>query len=157
MTVATETVDTVIVAVPVFPSLVAVIVAVPAPVAVTTPVEDTVATAVALVVQVIARPVSSAPLASKVFAANGVVWPIVSAALGGDTVTDATGAPVTLTVAVPLFPSLDAVIVAAPTFTSVAIAIAQDSQINTQHSPSTARSPEQSLRPLSDLAHPGLA
>ena len=31
----------------------------------------------------------------------------MSEALGGDTVTDATGAPVTVIAAVPLFPSLD--------------------------------------------------
>ena len=49
-------------AVPDLPSLVAVIVAVPAPTAVTVPVDDTVATALLLVVQTTVRPVRTAPL-----------------------------------------------------------------------------------------------
>jgi hypothetical protein len=49
-------------AVPDLPSLVAVIVAVPPPTAVTVPVDDTVATALLLVVQTMVRPVRTAPL-----------------------------------------------------------------------------------------------
>ena len=55
---------TVIAALPVFPSLVAVIVALPALLAVTTPVVLTVATAGALDAQTMPRPVSWFPLAS---------------------------------------------------------------------------------------------
>jgi len=50
---------------PLCPSLVAVIVALPTPCAVTNPVLFTVATAVLFVVQVIRRPVSGFPLASR--------------------------------------------------------------------------------------------
>jgi hypothetical protein len=69
VTVATGTGITVIVAVPDWPSLVAVIVTgLPTATPVTTPVALTVATAALLVVQVIVRPVSVLPLASFVVA-----------------------------------------------------------------------------------------
>ena len=61
------------VAVPDFPSLAAVIVAVPAATPVTTPVADTVAIAPLLVVHVTTRPVNTLPLASLVVAASVVV------------------------------------------------------------------------------------
>jgi len=64
VTVATGIGVTVIVDVPVLPSLVAVIVAVPTATAVTTPLDETVATPGVLVDQVIARPVSVFPDAS---------------------------------------------------------------------------------------------
>jgi hypothetical protein len=64
---------TVIVDVPDLPSLVAVIVAVPPPTAVTVPLDDTVATAPLLVVQTTVRPVSTAPLWSFSTTASGVV------------------------------------------------------------------------------------
>jgi hypothetical protein len=114
VTVATGTAVTVIVAVPVLPSLVAVIVAVPVPTAVTTPVCATVATLALLVDQAMGRPVSTVPFPSRVSAESVVVWPTVRLAVGGVTVTVATGAGVTVTVAVPLLPSLDAVIVTVP-------------------------------------------
>jgi hypothetical protein len=58
----------VIVAVPVFPSLVAVIVADPGDTPVTDPLEFTVAIPVALLLQVMVRPVSTFPAGSRVVA-----------------------------------------------------------------------------------------
>jgi len=103
---------TVTVAVPLFPSLVAVIVAVPAATPVTTPLADTVATVVALELHVTVRPVSTLPFASFVVALNGCVAPAAIVAVAGLTATVATGTPVTVIAAVPLFPSLVAVMVA---------------------------------------------
>ena len=106
---------TVTVAVPVLPSLVAVIVALPGATPVTTPVEgETVAIFVALELHVTVRPVSTFPAASLIVAVYVVVWPTGTLAVDGVTVTVATGTSVTVTVAVPLFPSLVAVIVAVP-------------------------------------------
>jgi len=101
-------------AVPDFPSLVAVIVAVPNVTPVTTPALVTVATAVLLDVHVTTRPVSTVPLASFSVAASAPVCPITIELVAGATVTVATGAGVTVTVEVPDFPSLVAVIVAVP-------------------------------------------
>src|SRR5216117_2048406 len=82
---------TVIVAAPLFPSLVAVIVAEPAVTPVTSPVPDTVATAKGLPAHVTARPASGLPAASFVAAANCTVAPAASVATAGVTATDATG------------------------------------------------------------------
>jgi len=101
-------------AVPDFPSLVAVIVAVPKATPVTTPPLVTVATAVLLDVHVTTRPVSTVPLASFSVAASAPVCPMTIELVAGATVTVATGAGVTVTVEVPDFPSLVAVIVAVP-------------------------------------------
>src|SRR5439155_1201366 len=117
---ATGTVLTVIAAVPLCPSLVAVIVAAPAATPVTTPLALTVATAVLQLAQLIVRPDSELPLASFGAAASCIVWPTCTVAVAGLTVTDATGTVVTVIAAVPLFPSLVAVSVAAPTATPVA-------------------------------------
>src|SRR5438034_883573 len=112
-------------AVPLFPSLVAVIVAVPAADPVTSPLALTVATPAALVPHAIVRPVSTFPLASFRLAVSCTVAPTGTLADAGLTTTDATGAgggggsDVTVTVAVPLFPSLVAVTVAAPAATAV--------------------------------------
>ena len=114
MSVATGTADTVMAAVPLFPSLDAVIVALPGAMPVTTPDCDTVATAVLLLDHATARPVNTPPLPSSVCAVRVAVCPTLMVADGGVTVTEATGAAVTVTVAVPLFPSLDAVIVTEP-------------------------------------------
>src|SRR5919108_1750378 len=65
LTVVTGGRFTVIDDVPLTPSLVAVMVAEPAPAPVTSPVDDTVATPLAFVVQVTVRPVSTFPLASR--------------------------------------------------------------------------------------------
>jgi len=114
VTVETGTDVTVTVAVPVFPSLVAVIVTVPGATPVTTPLVDTVAIDEALVDHVTVRPVSVLPFTSLVVALNVDVPPTTTVAVDGVTVTVATGAGVTVTVAVPVLPSLVAVIVAVP-------------------------------------------
>ncbi len=92
-------------AVPATLSLVAVIVAVPAATAVTTPVVDTVATADAFDDHATTRPVSTLPLASFVTAVNVAVPPALTLVVGGETVTLATGTAVTVTVTVAVLPS----------------------------------------------------
>jgi hypothetical protein len=114
VTVATGTGVTVTVLVPACPSLVAVIVAFPGPTAVTTPSIVTVATAVLLDPQPMTRPVSTFPFASLRVAVRITPWPTVRLLLGGATVTVATGAGITVTVAVVDLPSLVAVIVDGP-------------------------------------------
>src|SRR5437763_566458 len=120
VTEATGTGVTVIVEGPLFPSLVAVIVAVPAALPVTSPLALTVATAVLLLPQLTGRPDNGLPLASFGVAVSCTVWPTGTDAVLGLTVTDATGTVLTVIAAVPLFPSLVAVSVAAPTATPVA-------------------------------------
>jgi len=61
---------------PFFPSLVAVMLALPAAIAVTRPLVDTVATPVLSEDQVMLRPVNTTLLASRVVAVAWVVWPI---------------------------------------------------------------------------------
>src|SRR2546425_305862 len=114
VTEATGTLVTVTAAVPLFPSLVAVIVAEPAATPVTNPLPVTVAAAGLLDAQVTTRPVSAAPLASFGVAVSCTVCPLCRFAVAGLTVTDATGPLVTVTAAVPLLPSLVAVMVAEP-------------------------------------------
>src|SRR5205809_2896432 len=124
-------------AVPLWPSLVAVIVAEPATFAVTSPVPVTVATAVLLLAHATERPVRMAPLASRRVALSGTVWPTGTLAGAGLTVTDATGTPLTVMLAVPLWPSLVAVMVTAPATTpvtspllfTVAIVLSLDDQL----------------------------
>src|SRR5881628_2634559 len=101
-------------AVPLWPSLVAVIVAAPATFAVTSPVPVTVATGVLLLAHVTERPVRMLPLASRRVALSCTVWPAGTLADAGLTVTDATGTPLTVMLAVPLCPSLVAVSVTGP-------------------------------------------
>ena len=110
---------TVMLAVPLLPSLVAVMVAEPAVTPVTRPVALTVATAVLLLPHVTTRPVSVLPAESLVTADSCLVPPIAMLAAAGPTVTEATGTIMTLMVAVPLLPSLVAVIVTEPTVTPV--------------------------------------
>ena len=105
---------TVSTAVPLFPSLVAVIVAVPAPTPVTRPPVDTAAVPRALDAQVVSRPESGRPFASSGVAVSWTVSPTWMAAVAGLTLTDATGTGVTVTAALPVFASLVAVIVTAP-------------------------------------------
>src|SRR5205809_232024 len=105
---------TVMADVPLCPSLVAVIVTVPATLPVTSPLELTVATVVLLLVQVTVRPVSGVPFASFGVAVSWTVLPSFTEADAGVTVTEATGTFETVTLAVPLCPSLVAVIVAVP-------------------------------------------
>ena len=77
-------------AVPLFPSLVAVIVALPAATAVTTPLFETVATFGALDDHVTVRPVSTVPLDALTVAVSVALAPTASVVVGGLTVTDAT-------------------------------------------------------------------
>src|SRR3989442_543257 len=116
---ATGTGVTVMADAPLFPSLVAVIVAVPAVFPVTSPLALTVATAALLLAQLTVRPDSRLPLASLGVAVSCTVWPACTDAVAGLTVTDATGTVLTVIVAVPLCPSEVAVIVAAPAVTPV--------------------------------------
>jgi hypothetical protein len=118
-TVLTGTSDTVIVLVPLFVSLVAVIVAVPGATAVTTPADDTVATAVLLEPHVTTRSVTTVPRLSFTVGVSATVCVTRSALFGGDRVTLPTGTFATRTVDVPFFPSLVAVIVAVPSLSAV--------------------------------------
>jgi hypothetical protein len=124
VTAATGAGVTVIVAFPLFPSLVALILAVPSATAVTTPWASTVATAVLFEAQVIVRPVSVLPLASSVVAVACEVPTAVIDVGERATVTVATGAGFTMIVGVglELTDSLVAVIVAVPTPTAVTVA-----------------------------------
>src|SRR2546421_3890536 len=124
-------------AVPLWPSLVAVIVAAPAPFAVTSPVPVTVATGVLLLAHVTERPVRMLPLASRRVALSCTVCPAGTLADAGLTVPDATGTPLTVMLAVPLWPSLVAVRLAPPAATpvtsplllTVAIVLSLDDQL----------------------------
>jgi len=117
---ATGTSWTVTVVAPLCPSLVAVIIAEPESTAVTRPVlGSTVALDGLLDAHVTTRPVSTKPPASFVVAVSVKVCPTVSGPPGGATVTVATGAAVTVNVAVPDFVSLVAVTVAVPALTPV--------------------------------------
>src|SRR6185503_7336949 len=80
----------------------------------TTPVPLTDATALLALAPVVVRPVNALPLASRGVAANVVVAPTNTVTLCGTTTTVATGTGITVIVAVPLCPSLVAVMVAVP-------------------------------------------
>src|SRR6266516_2893487 len=105
---------TVMLALPLCPSLVAVIVAEPAVTPLTSPLPFTVATDVLLLAHVTTRPVSGLPLASFGVAVSCAVCPTCTLAGDGLTVTEATGTCTTVMADVPLCPSLVAVIVAEP-------------------------------------------
>src|SRR3989442_15908490 len=96
--------------VPLLPSLVAVIVALPADWPETRPLELTVATEALLVDHVTTRPLRVAPAASLVTAESCCVAPTRMVADGGLRVTEATGACVTVTVELAVVPSLVAVV-----------------------------------------------
>jgi hypothetical protein len=118
-TVATGAGFTVIAELPLFPSLVAVMFAVPAATPLTSPVFDTVATAVLSLPHVTTRPFSTFPFASNRLAVSCCVVPVTIVAAAGLTVTVATGADVTVIAAVPFLVSLLAVMVADPEATAV--------------------------------------
>src|SRR2546422_379992 len=109
---------TVIDDVPVFASLVAVIVAAPGVTAVTRPLLLTVATEVLLLDQLTVRPESAAPFPSFGVALSWTVRPVWTVAVAGAMSTDATGMLVTVIDEVPLAPSLVAVIVVEPGVTA---------------------------------------
>ena len=118
---------TVIADVPVLPSLEAVIVALPAATAETRPDAETVAMAALPEDQLMVRPVKTFPLASRVTAESCVVAPACKLAVAGDTATVATGiggGAVTVNPALPVLPSLEAVIVAVPAATPAIIPLA---------------------------------
>jgi hypothetical protein len=103
VTLATGACVTVSAALPVFVSLVAMMLAVPALTAVTSPVvEDTVATAVLSEVHAIDRPVSGWPFASRVVAVACEVPTAVIDVGFRDTFTEATGANETVIEEVPV-------------------------------------------------------
>src|SRR6266705_274234 len=103
---------------PLFPSLVAVIFAKPVATPVTSPLPFTVATPGASVDQVIALPESGLPLASSGVAVSCSVPPTRIVALVGLKLTDATGT-MTVIAALPLLPSLAAVMLAVPAASAV--------------------------------------
>src|SRR2546425_8189742 len=120
LTDATGTGFTVTAALPVVPSLVAVIVTAPAATPVTTPVEETVAVAGALDAHVIARPESTVPAASFGLATSCTLAPTSTSAVAGLITTEATGTFATVTVADAFFPSLVALIATVPAATPAA-------------------------------------
>src|SRR5205807_216747 len=87
----------------------------------TSPLPLTVAADVLPLPHVTTRPDSVLPLASFGVAVSCTVWPTPTLAEAGLTVTDATGTLVTVIAAVPLCPSLVAVIVADPAATPVTL------------------------------------
>jgi len=103
---ATGIAETETLAAPEMPSIVAEMVAVPTPTAVTRPLfVPTVAIVALLVDHTVVRPVSTLPIESRGVAVSCTVPPMLSDAVGGVTVTDATGTSETLTVAIPDTPS----------------------------------------------------
>src|SRR5437016_3150801 len=110
---------TVTLAPPLLPSLVAVIVPDPAAAPPTSPVQLTALTALLPPAHVTTRPESELPPASLGVAVSCWVCPGCRLTVAGLTVTDATGTLATVTAAVPLVPSLVAVIVVAPAATPV--------------------------------------
>src|SRR4051812_14547962 len=127
VTVATGASATVMEAAPLWPSLVAVIVVLPAPTDVTRPFVSTVAAVVLLETHVTVRPVSTLPFASVVVAVSWRlgVMPSTKLAVAGVTVTFAigTGSTVITGVEAELTDSEVAVIVAVPTATAVSVAV----------------------------------
>ena len=111
--------DTVSVTTSLLPSLVPVMIALPAASAVTTPLAFTVATVVALLLHVTVRPVSTVPFDERSTALACTVCPTTIDESVSETSTESTGIGETVTVAVPLFPSLVAVITDVPTATAV--------------------------------------
>src|SRR6266568_1474913 len=114
VTEATGTGATVTAAVPLFPPAVAVMVAEPAVLPVTSPLALTVATAVPLLAHVTVAPLSGLPAESFGVAVTWTVAPTRIVAELGVTITEATGTGATVTAAVPLFPPAVAVMVAEP-------------------------------------------
>src|SRR5262249_40061548 len=115
----TGTCLTVTVADPITPSTVAKMIAVPGDSPLTTPVADTDAMPGAPLDHDTDRPVNSWLFAAWALALSCTVCPTVTLGVAGLTTTFATGTGATLTVAVPVFPSLVAVIVAVPGVTPV--------------------------------------
>ena len=100
------------------------IVADPAPTAVTSPVADTVAAAALDELHVMTRPVNTLPSEAFVTAVSCTVSPTFIEGDDGVTVTELTGGGFTVTDAVPVLPSDVAVIVADPALTAVTSPVA---------------------------------
>jgi hypothetical protein len=140
VTLATGMAATVIVDDPLFSSLVAVMVAVPGATPVTTPDDDTVAIVELLVVHATGRLVTTVPLRSFTVTLSGTVCVAMTLAVGGVTVTVPTGTGITVTVIVPLLPSLVAVMVDEPSATpdttpadeTVAMLVLLDAHVTTR-------------------------
>jgi hypothetical protein len=118
-TLATGTARTVTVAEACFPSIDAMMTALPGETPVTTPVLDTVANVGELLDQNTARPTSDCPPTFRAIAVSCVVPPTRMLAVDGLISTAATGSGATVIVAWPVAPSLVAVIVAVPVATAV--------------------------------------
>jgi hypothetical protein len=99
--------------VPLLVSLVAVIVAVPTVRALTTPLDETVATVVLLELHVTTRSVTTVPFTSLTVGVGLAVWPTVSVIVAGSD-TLPTGARATVTAELPFHPPLEAVTNADP-------------------------------------------
>jgi hypothetical protein len=110
---------TVTTAVPLTPSTVALIVAVPAATPVTTPVELTVAVAAALDAHNTVRPVTTAPVASSASARSATVRPTWMLAVAGTSRTCVTGRGETATGTTALLPPLLTAICVLPVATAV--------------------------------------
>jgi hypothetical protein len=117
---------------PDLPSLVAVIDTFPAAIADTTPDGETVAMALFADAQLMARPVKTLLLASRVTAASCTDPPTCKVAVAGDTETDATGTgagAATVILEAPDCPSLDALIETLPAATAVTRPLAETAAI----------------------------
>jgi hypothetical protein len=151
ITVATGAGVTVSVALPLLPSLVPVMFAVPTVTAVTSPSLETVATAILSELQAMLRSVSTPPLASLSVAVACAVSTAVIVLGASATDTEATGTGITVTVALPIFPSLVAVIVAVPGATAVTkpdedtVATAEASELQTMVRPVSTLLPASSV------------
>jgi hypothetical protein len=102
-----------------FPSLAAVMIALPGTSAVTSPVLLTVATATLLLVNSTGRPVSTFPSASSVSAPSWTVCPTSRFWFGGVSLTLATGVGLTVTSAMAFFPTALAAMCTTPVATPV--------------------------------------
>jgi hypothetical protein len=122
---ATGTRVTVTITVAIFPSLVAVIAAVPGATPRITPSAAMVATSGLADDHVMALALRALPLASSAVALATVVFPTSIVADASDAVTDATGTGLTLTGALPFFPSLVAMIFAVPALIAVTRPVAE--------------------------------
>jgi hypothetical protein len=128
LTLATGTGDTVSPSDPLTPSLVAVMTTAPAATAVTSPLAETIATAVLDEVQPTVRPLRTFPDASFNVMVICNVSPTVNDVELAVRVTVATGAgagAATVTVAAPLCPSMVAITDADPAFTAVTVPVAE--------------------------------
>ena len=110
-------------------SLVAVIVAVPGAIPVTTPDWLTVAISGLLVVHATTRSVTTAPFASRTVTVRVVLEPVETVAVVGESVTLPTGMLETVSAVVPLTPSTVAVIVAEPAV--IALTVPSDATVAT--------------------------